>query len=153
MMKVKMLLFCLLMAGWSQVYAVSYTPLAAPQRNSSGTYYAQMQVSHPTYTFQSTSTYAVQWKQEDSGSMLNADGTVSTEYYGIGNGPRRVGGGPTPGGGTNGPGTPGNPDDDDQQPIGDGLWVLLLLAVGYMVLRRSRWSRNGRDMVAGKAGR
>ena len=146
-MKSRILILSLLMAGWSQVYAVSYTPLAAPQRNSSGTYYAQMQVSHPTYTFQSTSTYAVQWKPEDSGSMLNADGTVSTEYYGIGNGPRRVGGGP------NGPGTPGNPNDDDQQPIGDGLWVLLLLAVGYMVLRRSRWSRNGRDMVAGKAGR
>ena len=74
------------------------------------------------YEFQSTSMMA------SSGSMLPqaaVDGTSTTtdESSGVASGRRRIGGN-----------TSGGSDDRDdpmENPIGDGMWVLLLLAGGY----------------------
>jgi len=90
----------------------------------------------PSVGFQSTSAYSGQWNQDAQQSMLNEDGSVNSGVY-MG-APRRD---PiSPGGGTNGPGTPGSPTNN-QQPLGDALLPLLLLAcafVIYKVLRRRR---------------
>lgn len=60
--------------------------------------------------------------------MLNNDGTVNSEVYGIGrkevSGPRRV--------------TPNpdvDPNDPGNVPLGDAALPLLLLAMGYMMFR------------------
>lgn len=87
----------------------------------------------PSISFQSTSAYSSQWAEQPS--MLNADGSVNIEAYGVGrsnvSGPKK-----NP---TNNPGTPDEDDDDEnQQPIGDGLWVLMALAVGYLIIRAHR---------------
>lgn len=119
-----------------KVMAVSYQN---PYKGQS--YFDQSTMSQPIATapaviFQSTSAYSGQWNQDTQQSMLNADGTVNEGMY-LG-GPRRVGGAPTPGGGT-GPGTPTpNPDPENQQPLDDGLLVLLALAMLYAGARRIR---------------
>ena len=90
----------------------------------------------PGVTFQSTSVYAEQW-QEDSEQpdqpTLNADGTVNADAYGVGqrNTPaqRRIGNPIV------------NPNDPGNVPLGDGLWVLLLLAGAYVVVRRIKETR------------
>ncbi len=85
----------------------------------------------PTATFQSTSAYSGQWEQEAQQSMLNNDGTVNSEVYGIGrkevSGPRRV--------------TPNpdvDPNDPGNVPLGDAMMPLLLLAFAYICARRVR---------------
>lgn len=92
-------------------------------------------------SFQSTSAYSGQWNGQTS--MLNADGSVNSEaYMGQSNGPLKApGGGSGPGG--NGPGTPGGDlDPTTQQPLGDAVLPLLLMALAYalhsLVLRRRR---------------
>ena len=80
----------------------------------------------PTATFQSTSAYSGQWNQDDRQSMLNEDGSMNTEVY-MSSSPRRA------------PGTPGGElDPNKQQPIGDGLWALMLLACAYLIVRATR---------------
>ena len=83
-----------------------------------------------TVSFRSTSMYSAQWSQAAQEPMLNADGSVNDEAYGVGQsqkpGMRRVGG--------NGQsGTPGQ--SGTQQPLGDGLLALLLMAGGYVIAR------------------
>jgi len=85
----------------------------------------------PTATFQSTSAYSGQWEQEAQQSMLNNDGTVNSEVYGIGrkevSGPRRV--------------TPNpdvDPNDPGNVPLGDVLLPLTLLACAYAIYKVSR---------------
>lgn len=80
----------------------------------------------PTATFQSTSAYSGQWNQDDRQSMLNEDGSMNTEVY-MSSSPRRA------------PGTPGGElDPNAQQPIGDGLLVLMLCACAYLIVRATR---------------
>ncbi len=95
----------------------------------------------PSATFQSTSAFSNQWSQDAQQSMLNADGTVNAEAYGVGSyrpGIRKGGSGS----GYN----PGTPDDDDeeegeQQPLGDAVIPLLLMALAYFAIRRKRPAR------------
>ena len=90
----------------------------------------------PAIGFQSTSIYSSQWIVQEN-SMLNNDGSVNTEAYmgNTNNAPRKApGGGSSPGG--NGPGTPGgNLDPTTQQPLGDVLFPLMLMAMAYVVIR------------------
>ncbi len=89
----------------------------------------------PTATFQSTSVYSEQWTADQS-SMLNADGSVNAEVYMSGPNRATKGG---PGGGASGPGTPGGDlDPQVQQPLGDGLWALMLCACVYAVYTVAR---------------
>ena len=95
----------------------------------------------PTATFQSTSAYSEQWTTEQS-SMLNADGSVNAGAY-LSSGPNRAkkdGPGSGPGGGSgSSPGTPGGQlDPTKQQPLGDVLLPLTLLACAYAIYKVSR---------------
>ena len=87
-------------------------------------------VTTPTATFQSTSAYSSQWSNEPSATLLNSDGSVNADIYGVGkapSGPRRT------------PGTPGgNPSDDTQQPLGEGILALMFLACAYAISKVSR---------------
>ena len=119
----------ILIAGAAQVSAVTY------QTKYKGTMYnVQRTTSYgaaPAATFQSTSTYASpEWAEQP---MLNSDGTVNEGAY-MG-GPRRLG--PTPGGSTQ-PGTPDKPNPENQQPLGDALIPLALLACAYAIYKVSR---------------
>lgn len=101
-----------------QALAVNYQPFASSAAVT------------PSAQFHSTSVYSNQWGPQES--ILNDDGSVNTGAYmgsqsNAPSGPRRVGGqSGTPGGG----GT--------QQPIGDAIIPLLLMAAGYMVYRLRR---------------
>ena len=82
--------------------------------------------------FQSTSAYAApEWAEEP---MLNADGTVKEGAYMGGRsnapayGPRRD---PVAPGSGNGPGTPGTPVTENEQPLGAAALPLTLLAIAY----------------------
>ena len=87
----------------------------------------------PSATFQSTSAYSEQWASREESSMLNADGSVNGSLYMSGQNPSSK------------PGVRkiSNPDDEDEKenPIGDALLPLLLLALGYLVLRKRRAAR------------
>lgn len=128
------LLIVLLALGAMQASAVDYRNSYRGIQNSD--YRAQtISVTAPVATFQSTSVYAPsEWTEKP---MLNSDGTVNEGAY-MG-GPRRLGGStPTPGGGGNGPGTPGNPEDENQQPLGDALIPLMLCMCAYAIYKVSR---------------
>lgn len=88
----------------------------------------------PTATFQSTSTMPVMMSTE---SMLNSDGTVNTEAYGVGQsyapGLRKTNNNPNP--------DVDEENDDGNTPLGEGLWVLLLLAGAYILARTLRTKR------------
>lgn len=134
--RISILASLLAFACVTSMMAVNYQTPYKGQRYYDQSAMSQSIASTPVVSFQSTSAYSGQWNQEEQQSMLNGDGTVSDEYYGVGGRIRRVGG-PTPGGGVNGPGTPTpNPDPENQQPLGDALWVLLLMAIGYACYRR-----------------
>ncbi len=93
----------------------------------------------PSATFQSTSAYSEQWAAREEQSSINPDGTVNSSAYGIGRKPglRKDPVAPPPN-----PGDPDDdPDDDGNVPLGDALLPLLLLALGYLVLRKRRAAR------------
>ena len=122
---------CLLALGAMQMQAVNYNGTYKGHSMPS-TY--NTEVNSPTISFQSTSAYASQWSSDGQESLLNNDGSVNSGAY-MTSGPRKAPGG-------NGPGTPGGDlNPEEQQPIGDALLPLLLLAIGYgvyMVRRRNR---------------
>ena len=97
-----------------------------------GTMYNVQGVEAPSVTFQSTSAYSTQWNQDEQQSVLNEDGTVNAEAYGIGRaniGPRRAGN----------PGTPGDDEEEEgeQQPLGDTPWLwMLILAALYGMAKK-----------------
>lgn len=92
-------------------------------------------VTAPTVGFQSTSAYSAQWQEEQEEPMLNADGTVNEGAY-VGSSPHVRKNGPGGGPGSS-PGTPGGDlNKDDQQPLGDGLWILMVLAGVYVCSRK-----------------
>ena len=92
-------------------------------------------VAAPVTTFQSTSAYASpEWAEESATPMLNSDGSVDGSAYlgGAANapaGPRRAGRPGTPGGKLN---------EDNQQPLGDGLMALMLCMCAYAIYKVSR---------------
>ena len=86
----------------------------------------------PTVGFQSTSPYSTTFDTEQQ-PTLNADGTVNAEAYGVGaNRP-----GMRKNSSVN-PGTPGDEEEEEgeQQPLGDGLWILMVLAGVYVCSRK-----------------
>ncbi len=121
------MIFCLpALFGVGQAKAVDYKGVYQPV-------YEPIEV--PQATFQSTSAYSEQWQEGSATPMLNSDGSMNGEaYMGSSSYPRSV----IRKGGT---GTPGFPQPENQQPLGDGLWVLLLLAGGYILARTLRTKR------------
>lgn len=125
-LKNMLIIVLLVLSGTMQAVAVNY------KNNYHGVYKQEYQVrsvsaTAPTTTFQSTSAYSSQWNQDEQQSMLNADGTVNNEAYMSalpGNSIRRA------------PGTPGGTlDPNAQQPLGDALLPLMLLALAYTSMR------------------
>ena len=94
----------------------------------------QVQTTAPSAAFQSTSAYSSQWvEQENATPMLNSDGLVNDEAYGVG--PKRRPGSIRRDGM---PGTPDEKDDDEDQPLGDVMWPLMLCACAYLIVRATR---------------
>lgn len=126
----------LLLAGTIQASAPAY------MNTYKGTVYHQpsvisYQTAAPTVGFQSTSAYSEQWENEQAQSMLNSDGSVNPGAY-LSSGPSRAKK-DGPGGGAVGPGSPGGPlDPTTQQPLGEGIFALLLMAMAYVGARTLR---------------
>lgn len=84
----------------------------------------------PSATFQSTSAYSSQWTAEQS-TMLNSDGSVNSGAY-LTSGPNRA---------KKDEILPPNPEIDPNDPgnvpLGEGLWLLVLLAAGYAARKRT----------------
>ena len=118
----------------AQAQAVDY------QTKYKGTMYnvqstASYGASAPTMGFRSTSVYSSQFSNGEQ-SMLNADGTVNDEAYGVGQ--------------SNASGRPGqirrinNPEDDEENPLGDVVWPLMLLLCAYAGYKKvSRHRKEG----------
>lgn len=139
-----MMLLLPVLFGAAQARAVEYKnsyqrptvnyQLSAISYQSSAISY-QQSAAAPCATFRSTSAMPVS-VGADTGT-LNADGSVNAEAYGVGRaniGPRRSG--------TN-PGTPSDEDEkeEEQQPLGDMLLPLALLAMVYSLVSRTRRRR------------
>lgn len=115
-----MMMAVLLALGAMQATAVTYKNSYRPsnqQQTSVNQNMSATQVVLPT-------SVATQFNSDNGVNILNADGTVNEEAYGIGKsnapGPRR---------------NPTNPVVDEENsntPIGDGLLPLLLCALAYM---------------------
>lgn len=120
--------------AWAVEYKANYRGTQSAEYRSQSL--ESQRNSAPSVVFQSTSAYSGQWNQDAQQSMLNEDGSVNSGVY-MG-APRRD---PiSPGGGTNGPGTPGSPTNN-QQPLGDALLPLLLLACAFAIYKVSRRRR------------
>ena len=134
MMKVmnSIMIVALLMTGVVQAQAVDYKSTYKGQNRTiqQTEYKVASTTTAPSATFQSTSTMPVMSVGE---SMLNEDGSVNAEAYGVG----QDGTAQAPGRGhirkiTN----PDAEDDDDvENPLGDVFWPLMLLALAYLSLR------------------
>ena len=106
----------------------------------------------PVVTFQSTSSMPVMMSTE---TLLNADGTVNAGAYGVGQSyssgrPGHIRKADSDGDGfddetglavDNIDNPTIDPNDPGNVPLGDGLWVLLLLAGAYVVVRRIKETR------------
>lgn len=121
-------------------YKSTYKGVRYEQPYQHAEYKVASTASAPTVGFQSTSVYSSQFGNGEQ-SMLNSDGTVNNEAYGVGSSHhpgsiRRLG----PGGNTVVvPGTPGGTlDPNAQQPLGDGLMALMLCACAYLIVRATR---------------
>ena len=117
----------------AQAQAVDY------QTKYKGTMYnvqstASYGASAPTMGFRSTSVYSAQFSNGEQ-SMLNADGTVNDEAYGVGQ--------------SNASGRPGqirrinNPEDDGENPLGDVVWPLRMLLCAYAGYEKVRARKEG----------
>lgn len=122
----------------AQAQAVDYKNNYQPSGISIHPSAASGQVATPAATFHSTSAYSGQWEEQGSMTpMLNSDGTVNNEAYGVGaRHPGRIrrteGGGITP---------PDGGDEDDKEngtPLGDALVPLMLLLCAYAIYKVSR---------------
>ena len=119
-------------------YKSTYKGVRYEQPYQHAEYKVASTASAPTVGFQSTSVYSSQFGNGEQ-SMLNSDGTVNNEAYGVGSSHhpgsiRRAGPGTQVG-----PGTPGGTlNKDDQQPLGDVMWPLILCACAYLIVRATR---------------
>ena len=94
---------------------------------------ASATTASPSVGFQSTSAFSDEWNTEEGTTpMLNSDGTVNESAYMSGNN--------LPGRSIRkAPGTPGGTlDPNAQQPLGDALLPLMLLACAYLIVRATR---------------
>ena len=94
---------------------------------------ASATTASPSVGFQSTSAFSDQWNTEEGTTpMLNSDGTVNGEaYMGAPKHPGRIR--------REGPGTPTGPlNPNEQQPLGDVMWPLILCACAYLIVRATR---------------
>ena len=121
-------------------YKSTYKGVRYEQPRQHVEYKVASTASAPTMGFQSTSAYSGQWAaQEGTTPMLNSDGTVNNEAYGVGSGHH--------------PGSirradnddiidnPGDPDDNDDPgnvPLGDVVWPLMLLLSAYAGYKKVR---------------
>lgn len=119
----------------AQAQAVDYKNNYQPSGISIHPSAASGQVATPAATFHSTSAYSGQWEEQGSMTpMLNSDGTVNNEAYGVGqNEPsghhgrvRRV----------------NNPEDDEENPLGDGWLPLMLFLCAYAIYKVRARSRS-----------
>ena len=116
-------------------YKSTYKGVRYEQPYQHAEYKVASTASAPTVGFQSTSVYSSQFGNGEQ-SMLNSDGTVNNEAYGVGSSHhpgsiRRAG--------PSGPGTPTGPlNPDEQQPLDDGLMALMLCACAYLIVRATR---------------
>ena len=124
----------MLLASTAQAVDFKNNYRGMEQKTSAIEYRMATTATAPTMGFQSTSAYSGQWSQDTQQSMLNADGSVNAETYGVGwsniPGMRK-----DPSGGIN---PPDEDDDDDVEngtPLSDGLWVLLAMAMIYACAR------------------
>jgi hypothetical protein len=122
-----MMLLLPVLFGTAQAGAVTY----GNKYQAQSTMYPE-QGTMPQVEFQSTSAYSEQWSEQAT-PLLNGDGSVNQEAYMSGSiGPRRSG--------SDSGSSPGTPDDDEenegeQQPLGDALLPLTLLACAYLSMR------------------
>ena len=121
----------------AQAQAVDYKNNYQPSGISIHPSAASGQVATPAATFHSTSAYSGQWEEQGSMTpMLNSDGTVNNEAYGVGAkkapGLRK----------SNTPPPPGQQDPESRLPLGDGWLPLMLLLCAYAIYKVSR-SANG----------
>ena len=124
----------------AQVQAVDYKSTYKRTQYEQPRQYVEYKVATtataPAVGFQSTSVYSGQFGTEDQ-PMLNSDGTVNNEAYGVGaRHPGRIlrteGGGITP---------PDGDDDDEKEngtPLGDVVWPLMLLLCAYAGYKKVR---------------
>ena len=123
-----MMLLLPVLFGAAQARAVTYS-----KDQVQSTMY-HVQGTMPQVGFQSTSAYSGQ-RNEQATPLVKEDGSVNHEAYMSGSiGPRRTG---------ENPGTPGDDDEEDgeQQPLGDMLLPLALLAMVYSLVSRTRRRR------------
>lgn len=114
-------------------YKSTYKGVRYEQPRQYMEYKAASTATAPAVGFQSTSAYSEQWAaQESTTPMLNSDGTVNDGAY-MGS-PKRPGSIRRDGN----PGTPDEEDDDEDQPLGDGLMALMLCACAYLIVRAMR---------------
>ena len=124
----------------AQAQAVDY------QTKYKGTMYnvqstASYGASAPTMGFRSTSVYSSQFSNGEQ-SMLNADGTVNDEAYGVGS--RHHLGSIRREGREEGEGNTGTPGQTgDKQPLGDVVWPLMLLLCAYAGYKKVRARKEG----------
>lgn len=88
-----------------------------------------VQTAAPSAVFQSTSAYSGQLQETSTTPMLNSDGTVNADAYGVG----QTSAAKHPGHIRRDPNNPviDDEEEDPGNPVGDGLWALLALALGY----------------------
>ena len=123
-------------------YKSTYKGVRYEQPYQHAEYKVASTASAPTMGFQSTSAYSEQWAaQESTTPMLNSDGTVNDGAY-MGS-PKRPGSIRRDGN----PGTPGEKDDDEDQPLGDVVWPLMLLLCAYVCVRSFRKSARKEELA------
>ena len=95
---------------------------------------AQTLAQQPSNDFQSTSTMTGSGSAYSATPSLNADGTAT--YNGASYSPAKAPGGPRKAGGITEP-----KDDDEEFPVGDAVWPMMLMALafgGVIYLRKRR---------------
>lgn len=119
----------------AQAQAVDYKNNYQPSGISIHPSAASGQVATPAATFHSTSAYSGQWEEQGSMTpMLNSDGTVNNEVYGVGaRHPGRIR--RTEGGDINNPGDPDDNNDKGNEPLGDALLPLMMLLCAYAIYK------------------
>lgn len=120
----------LVVLGAAEVHAVRYDSY---RPSGQSTMQSPSMATTPQSGFQSTSVFSDQWATREGEQYIREDGTVNDGAYGIGQKPglRKDPTAPPPN-----PGDPDEEEDDGNTPIGDGVWALALLAVGYALYRR-----------------
>lgn len=121
-------------------YKSTYKGVKYEQPRQPEEYKVAATATAPMAGFQSTSAYSGQFSNEQQ-SMLNSDGTVNNEAYGVGSSHR-------PGSirrtEINNPGDPDDEEDEGNVPLGDVVWPLMLLLCAYAGYKvRSRKPQTG----------